>query len=265
MMQKISPEKYCECVESIFIEQPDYELGGDGSNGKCDCIGMGRGALERAGVDNVTNMRGTNSAARKTIKNLQKIKKEGQLRKGDVVFKVRDKDDKEMPLPDQYRKGGSQYSEKFGETNFVHYGTVMSVNPLRIVHMTSPKPKEDFSLGKWTWFGQLPWVDYEEEQGPDPEYATVWAESGKTVKMRAKPSSLCRLYWDIPIGTRAVLLDAGEQWSEIIAMGRSGYMRSEYLIKGESSYTVVVPGLSESVADEIIKMYPGAYKEIERG
>ena len=70
-MKKISQDKYVEGVNSIYIEQPGYKSGKDGSNGECDCIGMGRGALKREGVGDVKGMNGTNYAARHTILDLQ--------------------------------------------------------------------------------------------------------------------------------------------------------------------------------------------------
>ena len=261
----ISVEKYCECIESIYIEQPDYELGGDGSNGTCDCIGMCRGALERAGQDNVKNMRGTNQAARKTIRNLQPIKKAEQLKKGDVVLKLRDKDDPDMKLPDQYRKGGSEYDSAVGEKNYSHIGTVTKEYPnLEITHMTSPKPKKDYSLGNWKETGQLPWISYEGEVDPDVMRAIVVADSGKTVKMRAKPSALCRLYWDVPIGSEVIVMKQDKTWSEIIWNGRTGYMMNKFL-NTSRTYAVIIPGLPEDIADEIVSMYVGAYKELEKG
>ena len=210
-MKAITPEQYVRGVISIYEEDPDYQTGHDGSDGKCDCIGMGRGALIREGVTDVKGMGGTNYAARHTIQNLQKLKKESQLCLGDIVMKVRDKDDKTMPLPDQYRKGKSDYSEKWGETNFTHYGTVTSVNPLRITHMTSPKAKVDTSIKGWTYFGQLPWVSADaevpaEDMKPE-EWATVWADNGKPVKMRAKPSALCRTYWEVPVGAQVRIVE----------------------------------------------------------
>ena len=104
-MKKITPDQYCEGVESSYAEDPDYALGYDGRDHKCDCIGMGRGALKRMGVENVTGMSGTNYAARNTFLDLEKITGTADLKKGDIVLKVRDKDDKSMPLPDRYRKG----------------------------------------------------------------------------------------------------------------------------------------------------------------
>ncbi len=265
-MKKISADKYVEGVNSIYVEQPTYRTGGDGSDGTCDCIGMGRGALEREGVTDITGMNGTNYAARHTILNLQKIKKASQLRKGDVVLKVRDKDDKDMPLPDQYRKKGNDYNKTWKETNFTHYGTVIQTNPIRICHMTTPTAKIDTDLGNWTYFGQLPWVEYGEEgELPDVRTAMVYAESGSTVKMRQKPSSLCRMYWDVPIGSRVIVMDPGDKWSEIIWAGRTGYMMTKYLRTQGTTYTVVISGLELETAQEICGKYKNAKMEEEVG
>lgn len=259
-MKQITPDEYCEGVESIYVEQPEYKTGQDGSNGQCDCIGMCRGALKRKGIQ-VDGLGGTNYAARKTIKNLQKIKKVSQLRLGDVVLKTRDKDDKSMPLPDRYRKGEADYSAEWGETNFTHIGTVTGVNPLRITHMTSPTAKIDTELGKWNYFGQLPWVRYDAEAPAEDEqprtWVRVWAESGKTVKMRAKPSTLCRTYWDVPVGSEVILMEPGETWSGIIWAGRSGYMMTKFLRDGEQMFTVTIKGRTKAQAEEIISKYGG--------
>ena len=256
-MKKISPEAYVRGVNSIYEEQPKYRVGGDGSDGTCDCIGMCRGALKREGVTDVNGMGGTNYAARHIILDLQKIKKADQLRIGDVVLKVRDKDDKDYRLPDQYRKGGNDYSQKWGETNFTHIGTVTQINPLRITHMTSPTAKIDTSLENWTYFGRLPWVDYEEDKLVI-DWATVWAEKGSTVKMRAKPSTLCRLYWEVPVGAQVVLTDQGDTWSGIIYAGQSGYMMTKFLrFNSEERYTVTIKMLNKEHAEAIINEWGG--------
>ena len=266
-MEKVSAGKYVECVESIAVEKPEYQEGHDGSDGKCDCIGMCRGALIRAGLRDIKYMNGTNQAARKTIQNLQKIKKVGQLRVGDVVLKVRDKDDPSMRLPDRYRKGQANYDPDIVEINFTHIGTVTSINPLRITHMTSPTAKVDDDLGNWKYFGSLPWVAYdgeEESEIPPANMVTVFAESGKTVKMRAKPSALCRLYWDVPVGSSVVLINPGETWSEIIWNQRTGYMMSKYL-SNDVKYAVIIHGLTKAQADELSQRFPGSNIQAERG
>ena len=262
-MTKCTRAQYVEKVLEIHAEQQTYELGQDGSNGKCDCIGMGRGALHRAGVEDTPHMRGTNDAARSLDLNLQKIKSVKQLRVGDVVFKTRDTDDKNMPLPDKYRKGGSAYDPKWGEINFTHYGTVTSIDPLVITHMTSPTSQQDDKLGKWEYFGQLPWVtdEAEEQEIPDVRTATVWAESGSTVKMRDKPSTLCRLYWDVPIGSPVIVMTPGDKWTEIIWNGRSGYMMSKFIRSAAPVFTVVISGLDRETAQKICEEYNNAIME----
>lgn len=262
-MKQITPDEYCDGVESIYVEQPEYDSGDDGSNGKCDCIGMGRGALIRKGIpkEEIKGMNGTNYALRHTFLNVQKIKNAQQLRKGDIVLKTRDKDDKDMRLPDKYRKGGADYSEKWGETNCTHYGSVTREYPnLEITHMTSPTAKKDYALGNWKMFGQLPWINYgEQTEEPEVTWATVWAESGKTVKMRAKPSATCRTYWDVPIGSEVILMEPGDKWSGIIWNGRSGYMMSKFLQTGTDLpiYGVIINNLTKEQAEELVKMYGG--------
>lgn len=267
-MKRITPDEYVEGVYSIYDEMPDYETGGDGSDNKCDCIGMGRGALERKGVENVTGMKGTNHALRHTFQNVQKIKSEKQLRKGDIVLKTRDKDDKSMRLPDQYRKGGSDYSKTWGETNCTHYGSVTKEYPnLEITHMTSPKPKKDYSLGNWTLFGQLPWIDYsgETQDEPQTEWVRVYAENGKPVKMRQKPSITCRTWWEVPCGAEVILEEPGDTWSKITWAGRTGYMKTKFLraedITTTITYTVTVSGVTGAVAKEIVSKYGGTIEE----
>ena len=266
-MKKISPVKYVEGVESIYVEQPSYELGHDGSDGKCDCIGMVKGGLKRGGATEVKGLSGTNYAARNTIKNLQSLESASQLLVGDVVLKVRDKDDKNMPLPDKYRKGGSEYSSKWGETNFTHIGTVTGKNPLEITHMTSPTAKKDKSVKGWTYFGELPWIEYEEVPEPPPEpisdTAIVTAPSGKTVKMRAKPSTSCRVYWDVPIGSEVIVDEWGEKWSRITWNAREGYMMTQFLQAADTGqlYTVTITHLTKQTADGLIAMYGGEMKE----
>lgn len=261
-MKQISQDQYVEGVESIYVEQPEYDSGDDGSNGKCDCIGMGRGALIREGIpeSEIKGMNGTNYALRHTFLNVQKIKNEKQLRKGDIVLKTRDKDDPDMRLPDQYRKGGSDYSEKWGETNCTHYGTVTKEYPnLEITHMTSPTAKKDYKIGNWSLFGQLPWVYYGEEN-PEKQPATwarVFSENGKPVKMRAKPSSTCRTWWEVPNGAEVILMEPGETWSGIIWAGRSGYMKTEFLRQGDALYRVEIHGLTKAQAEELVQMYGG--------
>jgi hypothetical protein len=267
-MKKISANAYIDGVESIYQEKPEYETGHDGSDGKCDCIGMCRGGLERGGATDVKNMRGTNQAARKTIERLRKIETDPVLQAGDVVLKTRDKDDPEMPLPDKYRQGGSEYDPEVGETNFTHIGTVTSTNPLEITHMTSPTAKKDMSVKGWSFRGELPWVEYGEEPcpGPSPEpppepaTAVVSAPTGATVNMRESPSINAALVERVPIGQAVEILDYDEEWCHVKWRWFKGYMMTRFLVfDGDVSpttyYTVTIKGLTKEQAENILMDY----------
>lgn len=269
---KVSVGSYVDGVNAIYAEKPEYDLGHDGSDGKCDCIGMCRGALIRAGATGVTNMKGTNQAARKAIENLVQLVSSTQLKVGDVVLKVRDKDDKTMPLPDRYRKGGADYDQEWGETNFTHIGTVTKANPTEITHMTSPTAKKDKSIKNWSYVGQLPWVsdgdEPQPEPPPEPETAIVVAESGGTVKMRNEPSQACRLWWPVPVGAEVTVWEwnastdkAGNTWARISWAGQDGYMMQEFLRdeeEGPDLYTVTIRGLEKEQAEELCATWPNA-------
>ena len=81
----ITIEKFVDGIKSIYVEQPAYALGHDGSDGKCDCIGMPKGAIRRAGGD-PSGLSGTNWAARYTIAKLKKITGSAELQLGEVVL-----------------------------------------------------------------------------------------------------------------------------------------------------------------------------------
>ena len=201
--------------------------------------------------------------------NLQQLDSAASLLVGDVVLKVRDKDDASMPLPDQYRKGGSEYDPDVGETNFTHIGTVTRIDPLEITHMTSPTAKKDSSIKGWTWQAELPWVKYDDPPEPPPEpteYAVVYAPTGKTVNMRSAPSRSAKLVERVPIGETVEVLDDVDDWCYIKWKYYKGYMMKEFLLFDTPTlYTVSIPHLSESQANALVLQYPGATMEEERG
>lgn len=90
--------------------------------------------------------------------------------------------------------------------------------------------------GGWNRVGLWNKVDYglnPDEGGEDTpvaETAIVSSENGGSVKMRAKPSIDCRLYWDVPSGSVVDLLEPGGDWSKIRWAGKTGYMMSNFLV-----------------------------------
>ena len=113
-------------------------------------------------------------------------------------------------------------------------------------------PKDVAGIGYLTF-------DYEEEDKLVIDWATVWAEKGSTVKMRAKPSTLCRLYWEVPVGAQVVLMNQGKTWSEIIYAGQNGYMMNKFLRIGETVplYSVTIKNLTKEQAEELARTYGG--------
>ena len=103
-------------------------------------------------------------------------------------------------------------------------------------------------------------MDENAEEDPPAEWVYVTAEKGSTVKMRAKPSTSCRQYWDVPVGSQVVLMEYSAEWCGIIWAGRSGYMMTKYLTAEghkEQKYTVTISGLDKKTAEELITIYGG--------
>ena len=237
-MTKASLHDFLEQIDVIYNLHPSYEVGHDGSDGFCDCIGLIKGALRRCDVS-PTGLSGTNYAARHTIVGLTKFASESQLSIGDVVLKVRDMDDETMPLPDKYRPGGTDYTGDL--TNYTHIGVEAGVRPLRIKHMTSPTTITDTRIGKWCYKGTLPHIKYnggdEPVPTPEPEYPTiakVYADNGKPVHMRQGKGTNFKIVCDVPCGETVDVLQDGPDWSKVQFMEgsrlRTGYMMSEFLI-----------------------------------
>lgn len=228
-----------KCYE-IVQAKPKYELGSDNTK-YCDCIGMVKYGLRKNNVKFETT--GTNWTFRNQVENIRTIKTTSDLEYGDVVFKMRTPSETGYNLPAKYRPGGAGYN---GDLNdYCHIGVVKSVNPLKIIHMTSPTAKTDTSIGKWKRSARLKpaYVNYGTSPVPDPEpeptpiptkeTATVYAESGRWVKMRKEPSTRCRLYDDVPIGATVTIVEFGYEWSKINYGGRKGwYMMTKFLIVG---------------------------------
>ena len=267
-------EKFIHGVEEIYKEQPRYERGHDGSDGLCDCIGMVKGALRRGGVT-PKGLKGTNYAARYTIRNFDRIQNVNQLRVGDVVLKGLEPGESYYDLPDEYKQGGASYNGDLMDYN--HIGVVTRVNPIEITHMTSPTAKKDTKLGRWKYTGQLPQVEgrVDPDPGPEPEpkpepidsTAVVWAESGKTVNMRKGPSTSKALVERVPIGWTVTILDHEPDWCQIAYTDKRGatwygWMMTRYLQFADpavSLWTCHIPFLPKDRAQGLIDQYPGAW------
>ena len=251
-MAKVALNIFLSNVNSIYKEQPAYANGCDGSNGKCDCIGLCRGALNRA-HGSTSGLSGTNYASRYTIKNFKPIRYASELNIGDVVIKGRpySKTDS-YPLPDKYLPGGAYYNGD--TTNYYHIGVVTKLNPLEITHMTSPSAKKDTSLlpgggkGSWNYFGQLPQIDYDEVVVV-VEYATV---VGGSLNMRKDSSKDSAKITTIPSGSKIAIIEKGSVWCKAQYNSYTGYVMTQYLkFEGGGSGDVITISLSRDSAEAI--------------
>ena len=241
--------RFLEAVKNIYNSKPKYRETGDGSDGTCDCIGLIIGALRRIGIRWIgktkSSIHGSNYTARYEIDNLRYITEPTQLKLGDAVLKARKPGHSKYRLPSRYKQGGGYYN---GDLNdYYHIGVVTSINPFNITHMTSPTARIDTKLNQnknsvWNYGGTLTKlsgmdVDTVPVSNPIPVLpnsdiytAVVWAASGKYVKMRQKPSTLCVMWENVPIGTKVIVQESGEEWSKICYGRHSGwYMMSKFL------------------------------------
>lgn len=129
--------------------------------------------------------------------------------------------------------------------------------------------------GGWNRVGLWDEVDYngatpapEPTPEPEPEIATVYAANGKPVKLRAKPSTKCSLYWEVPVGETVVVYSRKSDWCNVDWNGIDGYMMTEFLLFCDDpaqTYCVTICGLSYAEAQDIMSEYPDAEIMKERG
>ena len=216
-------EAFIAQVEAIAQASPVYRLGGDGSDGTCDCIGLVIGAIRRAG-GSWTGTHGSNYAARYEMRELLPVTDAGELCLGDVVYKARTPGQAGYALPERYKNDPDQ-------RDYYHVGVVMATSPLEITHCTGPGIVRDTKLGKWVYRGRLKKVDYDGTEVVETmvQTAKVTAASGSAVKMRSKPSASDRLYWEVPVGAEVQVAEVTGSWAKVRYGDRTGYMMTDFL------------------------------------
>ena len=227
----ITRERFLEKVEEIAAASPAYRLGGDGSDGSCDCIGLVIGAIRRAGGA-WNGIHGSNYAARYEMRELLPVMDAGELNLGDAVYKARMPGEVGYALPERYKNDPDQ-------RDYYHVGVVTAVEPLEITHCTGPGIVRDTKLGKWTYRGRLEKVAYDSAEGMETmaQTAKVTAMSGSTVKMRSKPSTSDGLYWEVPVGAEVQVAEISGGWAKVRYGDRTGYMMTEFLDMGGQEMT----------------------------
>ena len=216
-------EAFIAQVEAIAQASPVYRLGGDGSDGTCDCIGLVIGAIRRAGGAWL-GTHGSNYAARYEMRELLPVMDAGELCLGDVVYKARTPGQAGYALPERYKNDPDQ-------RDYYHVGVVTAISPLEITHCTGPGIVRDTKLSKWTYRGRLKKVDYDGTEVVETmvQTAKVTAASGSAVKMRSKPSASDRLYWEVPVGAEVQVAEVTGSWAKVRYGDRTGYMMTDFL------------------------------------
>ncbi|MBQ9211263.1 MAG: SH3 domain-containing protein [Clostridia bacterium] len=247
-MSKISAADFVNRVEQIAAEGPAYEKGYDGSRGLCDCIGLIIGGIRRAGGD-WQGLHGSNYAARKEMESLEKIEKIKDLVIGEVVYKSYEKGEPGWTLDKytRYLAGGKYYNGDLRD--YYHVGVVVSVEPLRIRHMTTPQPKMDTTIGKWKWHGRLKKIDYgstgssstsggggtlpredkKEKMSMEARVVLATGEGGTTVNLREGPGTNHGRIKAVNVGSTVEIVEDQGAWCKIIADGKTGWMMANHL------------------------------------
>ena len=218
---------FLAAVDAIAAERPTYRLGGKAEDGTCDCIGLIIGALNRCGVK-WPGIHGSNWAARNAMAWMLPVSDASDLSVGDIVYKARRPGETGYSLPERYAADPDR-------ADYYHVGVVRSVEPLRIVHCTSPGGVvTDAKLGKWAYRGGLSLIGEADDEGKvvtGMETATVTAESGSTVNLRKTPGG--DLVDRVPVGSVVQVMqvtgEPGSQWAQVDYRGKAGWMNVAFL------------------------------------
>ena len=238
-------EDFLARVVEICAECPGYERGHSGGDNLCDCIGLVIGAIRRAGGQ-WHGTHGTNYAVRNEMANLAPVDGAKSLTPGELVYKARQPGDAKYRLPDKYKSGKDQ-------RDYYHVGVVVSASPLRIYHMTTPKPKVDTSIGKWAYHGMLKLVSSEVVPvGTLVNYEARVIGDGM-LNMRTGPDTKASRIMQLPVGTVVAVNEEDGEWDQISYAGKTGYVMAKYLTKDTSASTMVMVSREEleAVYDKI--------------
>lgn len=201
-----------------------YASPGTNDRNGIDCSGAFVRAYRAQGA---SIYHGSNTIFRQHCSETGKISSVSDLTVGMAVFKN--------------RQDGGEPSKFQGDGlgNMYHIGLVVSVNPLRIIHATTPVAKVDTALGNWSHYGRLAKVPYESEGqavNSDILYIAVTvAENGLSVNFRAKADTSSTRLDQIPLGQQVQVLEhTNTTWARVRYNGKTGYIMRQFLQDVES-------------------------------
>ena len=257
-------------VQEIKAEAPTYRLGGDGSDGTCDCIGLIIGAIRRAG-GKWNGTHGSNYAARFAVGEVMRNVDAESLEIGWIVFKARGPLDAGYHLPDKYRVGGASYT---GDVmDYYHVGVVTSIDPLNITHCTKGGGVDgvtvDTRQGDWRYAGPCALVTYDTDspEGGDTSMetrrATVISQDGNPVKLRSTPSTDKPYLAKVPVGTEVEVMQDAQGWAQVrLPSGQVGYMMDEFLAFDDAEETPE-DGQDDTFEAEVLDKLEGIQRTLD--
>lgn len=237
MSKTISLSAFLQGINTVAALAPSYQLGHDGSDGSCDCIGLIIGAIRRAGGC-WQGIHGSNYAARFETAHLRLIQSADELALGEIVFKASEPTQSGYDLP-------RRYADHADQRDYYHAGVVTSVAPLTITHCTGPGITTDKKLNRWNYHGWLSKVAQPskgDEQTMSEQTATVTATSGSTVNLRSSPSG--SLVDRLPVGAVVSVIEEKDGWVNVTYGEQSGWMMEQFLRTAsddDEQVTIVLP------------------------
>lgn len=206
-----------------------------------DCITSIWLILQKYGA--ITEMVGSNWFARHELRNLRPLTNKSQLYDGCAVLKTLHPGQPGYSLPNRYK-------DHVDQIDYSHIG--IGTNDGRILDSTRYGKQHD---GTWTrngpgWstakIGPNSWdiiadfedVDYSDSGLPNDhelpevtpvEYATVYAKSGSTVRLRKTASTKDIAIANVPVGALVGVLEKKGAWWQISHAGKIGWMMAEFL------------------------------------
>lgn len=208
-----------------------YVKGGDGSGGKCDCVGLLIGAERLLGIK-YSGIHGSNYFARNFTYDLHRVTKASQLVVGQVVYKAKQPGESGYDLP-------SRYDNDPDRLDYYHIGYVLSVNPLKIVHCSAGGIHYDTKLRKWSYAGYIKGVDYMEVNVPEPQIpdeigaAYVDVPNDGTVNVRKSPKGNSVVQNRIREGTIVNVIGFDGEYAKV-EYTVTGYIQNKFLREVES-------------------------------
>lgn len=224
MSATISLSNFLNGISAIATQAPVYQLGHDGSDGSCDCIGLVIGAIRRGG-GRWQGIHGSNYAARCETSNLRPIESASALSVGEVVYKAHEPTENGYSLP-------SRYANDSDQRDYYHAGVVTGLHPLEITHCTGPGILRDAKLGKWHYHGWLNKVaqpsEGDEQTMSNTQSATVTAASGSTVNLRIKPNGA--LVERLPVGAVVTVIGQQDGWVNVTYGEKTGWVMEQFIL-----------------------------------